>query len=190
MDIEEATANMIIDIGGGTTDIAVLSLNGIVLASSIKISGDTFDHDIVKYIREKYKLLIGEKTAENIKINFANIYKADKKLKFEVKGRDLITGLPSIIEVNQAEIKDALSKSAEKIVQEVINVLEQTPPELSADIVDKGILLTGGGSQLKGLPDLLKEKLNVPILLATSPMTSVADGTGILLEKIKDLNEN
>ncbi len=190
MDIEEASSNMIIDIGGGTTDIAVLSLNDIVLSSSIKISGDTFDHDIVKYIREKYKLLIGETTSENIKINFANVYKADKKLKFEVKGRDLITGLPSIIEINQSEIKDALSKSTAKIIQEVINVLEETPPELSADIVDKGIVLTGGGSQLKGLADLLKEKLNVPILLATSPMTSVAEGTGILLEKIKDLKEN
>lgn len=189
MNIEEPTANMIIDIGGGTTDIAVISLGGIVLSSSIKISGDVFDYDIIRYIREKYKLLIGEKTAENIKINFADIYNDDKKIKFEVRGRNLITGLPSIIEVSQPEIKEALTKSVMKIVKEAINILEQTPPELSADIVDKGILLTGGGSLLKGLPELLKQELHVPILLASSPLTSVAEGTGLLLENIKKLKD-
>lgn len=187
MNIEEASANMVIDIGGGTTDIAILSLNGIVVSSSIKIAGNVFDNDIIKYIKDKYKLLIGQKTAENIKKNYANIYSADKKIKFEVRGRNLITGLPSIIELTQVEIKEALSKSISEIIKETISILESTPPELSSDIVDKGILLTGGGSLLTGLPELLNEKLKVPVLIASSPLTSVAEGTGILLENVKKL---
>lgn len=190
MDISEPSANMVIDIGGGTTDIAILSLEGIVISSSIKVAGNTFDKDIIKYIKEKYKLLIGEKTAEKIKMNFANVFASDKKLKFEVRGRNLLTGLPNIIEISQSEIKDALMESVMEIIKATVNVLEQTPPELSSDIVDKGILLTGGGSLLNGFSDLLEQELKVPILIASSPLTSVAEGTGILLENIKKLEAN
>ena len=149
--IKNPTGNMVIDIGGGTTDIAVLSMNNIVISSSLRIAGNTFDQDIINYIREKYQVLIGERTAEDIKINFANVYKPDKKKELIVKGRNLITGLPITITINQEDTAKALEDSIKKIVSVSINVLENTPPELAADIVDKGVILTGGGSLLKGL---------------------------------------
>ena len=185
MDISKPSGNMVIDIGGGTTDIAVLSLNDIVTSTSVRVAGNVFDQDIIKYIKEKYKLLIGDKTAEEIKIEFANIFDPDKKNKREVRGRDLVTGLPSIIEITEIETKEALMESINKIIKAATNVLEQTPPELSADIVDKGIVLTGGGSMLKGLVPLLKQELKVPIFIADSPLTCVAEGTGVLLDNIK-----
>ena len=190
MDISKPTANMVIDIGGGTTDIAILSLNDIVSSASVRIAGNVFDQDIIKYIREKYKLLIGERTAEDIKINFANIFDPNKKEKIEVRGRNLITGLPQEIEINQEETKEALSESLEKIIKATTNVLEQTPPELAGDIVEKGIVLTGGGAILKGLPELLEKELKVPILIAESPLTCVAEGTGTLLDNISLLEED
>ncbi len=190
MDISKPTANMVLDIGGGTTDIAVLSLNGIVSSSSIKTAGNTLDQDIIKYIKEKYKLLIGEQTAEDIKINFANVYKPSKKEKLEIKGRDLITGLPKAIEINQEETKTAMTEGINKIVKECKNVLEKTPPELSADIVEKGVILTGGGSLLTGLVEVLEEELTIPVLIAETPLTCVAEGTGILLNNIKLLEED
>ena len=190
MDISKPTANMVVDIGGGTTDIAILSLNGIVVSSSIKLAGNVFDQDIVRYIRDKYKLLIGEKTAEDIKINFATAYKPNRKLKREVKGRNLITGLPSTIEISQEETPEALKESTNKIIKETINVLEQADPELSADIVEKGIVLTGGGALLKGLINLFEQEIKVPILIASSPLTCVAEGTGILLDDIKSLENS
>lgn len=189
MDISKPTANMVIDIGGGTTDIAILSLNGIVSSASVKIAGNVFDQNIIKYIKDKYKLLIGEKTAEDIKINFANVSSPDKKQKIEVKGRNLVTGLPHIIEINQTETKDALIESVNEIIKATTSVLEQTPPELAADIVDKGIVLTGGGSLLSGLQELFEQELKVPVLIAASPLTCVVEGTGILLENIKELEE-
>ena len=189
MDITKPSANMILDIGGGTTDIAILSLNGIVSSTSIKIAGNMFDKDIIKYIKEKYKLLIGEKTAENIKINFTNINKPDKKEKMEVRGRNLITGLPHTIEITQDETKEALNESVTKIIKATINVLEQTPPELSADIVEKGVILTGGGALLKGFSEVLEKELNVPVIIAESPLTCVVEGTGTLLENVKLLDE-
>lgn len=190
MDITKPTASMVLDIGGGTTDIAILSMNGIVASSSIKIAGNTMNQDIIKYIREKHKLLIGEQTAEDIKINFASIFKINKKEKREVKGRNLVTGLPSTIEITQDEIKEALKESVNKIIRETKDVLELTPPELSADIVEKGIILTGGGSLLNGLVDVLEEELTIPILIAESPLTCVAEGTGILLENTKLLEKD
>jgi len=190
MDISKPTANMVIDIGGGTTDIAILSLNGIVSSSSVKIAGNTLDQDIIKYIREKYKLLIGEKTAEDIKINFANVYKTNAKNKLEVRGRDLITGLPHTIEITQTETKEALSDSINRIIKAVKSVLEQTPPELSGDIVEKGLILTGGGALLEGLVELLEKELTIPVLIAETPLTCVVEGTGILLEDIKQLEED
>ncbi len=185
MDISKPSGNMVIDIGGGSTDIAVLSLNDIVTSTSVRVAGNVFDQDIIKYVKEKYKLLIGDKTAEEIKIEFANIFDPDKKNKREVRGRDLVTGLPSIIEITETETKEALMESINKIIKAATNVLEQTPPELSADIVDKGIVLTGGGSMLKGLVPLLKQELKVPIFIADSPLTCVAEGTGVLLDNIK-----
>lgn len=190
MDISKPTANMVLDIGGGTTDIAILSMNGIVLSASIKIAGNAFDEDIVKYIRSKYKLLIGEKTAEDIKINFANVFKPSKKEKLNVKGRNLLTGLPDSIDLSQDEIKEALDDSLTRIIKTIKSVLEQTPPELSADIVEKGVVLTGGGALLTGLEDLLEEELNIPVLIAETPLTCVAEGTGILLDNIKLLEED
>lgn len=190
MDITKPTASMVLDIGGGTTDIAVLSLNGIVSSSSIRVAGNALDQDIIRYIKDKYKLLIGEKTAEDIKIDFANVYKPSKKEKLEIKGRDLITGLPKALEISQDETKVALEESIFRIIKAIKNVLEQTPPELSADIVEKGIILTGGGSLLTGLVDLLEEELTIPILIAETPLTCVAEGTGILLNNIKLLEQD
>lgn len=190
MDITKPNGNMVLDIGGGTTDIAILSLNGIVSSSSIKIAGNVFDQEIIKYIKDKYKLLIGEKTAEDIKINFANVFKPDKKKKLEVRGRNLITGLPDSIEITQQETKDALTESVNKIIKSTVSVLEQTPPELSADIYEKGVILTGGGALLTGLDELLEENLNIPVLIAESPLTCVVEGTGVLLDNIKLLEEN
>ena len=190
MDISKPSANMVIDIGGGTTDIAILSMNGIVSSASVRIAGNVFDQDIIKYIRGKYKLLIGEKTAEDIKINFANVYKPSKKEKLVVKGRKLITGLPDSIELTQEETKEALEDDLNRIIKSTKNVLEQTPPELSADIVEKGLVLTGGGAKLTGLVDLLEEELTIPTLIAETPLTCVAEGTGVLLEDIKGLEED
>ena len=184
MDISKPTANMVIDIGGGTTDIAILSLNDIVSSASVRIAGNVFDQDIIKYIKDNYKLLIGERTAEDIKIKFSNIYDPNKKEKLEVRGRNLITGLPDTIEITQDETKKALEESIQKIIKATTNVLEQTPPELSGDIVEKGIILTGGGAMLTGLPEVLEKELQVPILIAESPLTCVAEGTGIMLEKL------
>ena len=190
MDISKPTANMVIDIGGGTTDIAILSLNDIVSSASVRIAGNVFDQDIIKYIKDKYKLLIGERTAEDIKINFANIFDPSKKEKLEVRGRNLIAELPDTIEKNQEETKLALEESLQKIIKSTTNVLEQTPPELSGDIVEKGIILTGGGAMLRGLPNLLEKELQVPILIAESPLTCVAEGTGMLLNNIALLEED
>ena len=190
MDISKPTANMVLDIGGGTTDIAILSLNGIVESASIKIAGNTLDNDIIRYIKDKYKVLIGENTAEDIKINFTNIYKPNKKEKKEVKGRDLITGLPKAIVITQDETKVALEESIKKMVKSIKNVLEQTSPELSADIVEKGVILTGGGSLLTGLVEYLEEELTIPVLIAETPLTCVAEGTGILLDNVKLLEQD
>lgn len=187
--IKNPTGNMVIDIGGGTTDIAVLSMNNIVISSSLRIAGNTLDQDIINYIREKYQVLIGERTAEDIKINFANVYKPDKKKELIVKGRNLITGLPITITINQEDTAKALEDSIKKIVSVSINVLENTPPELAADIVDKGVILTGGGSLLKGLQKVLKQNLKIPVLIAQSPLTCVVEGTKVLLDDIKSISK-
>ena len=190
MDISKPSANMVLDIGGGTTDIAILSMNGIVSSESIKIAGNQLDQDIIKYIRDKYKLLIGEQTAEDIKINFANVYKPKKSEKIEIKGRDLITGLPKALEITQEETKEAMDDSINRMIKSCKNVLEQTPPELSADIVEKGVILTGGGSLLTGLLERLEEELTIPVLIAETPLTCVAEGCGILLENRKQLEQD
>ena len=184
MDISKPSGNMVIDIGGGTTDIAILSLGGIVTSCSIKVAGNTFDNDIIKYIKDKYKLLVGDRTAEEIKMTIGSVYPSDTVEKMEVRGRDLVTGLPHTITLSSDEIEEALRESVYLLVHQAKNVLEQTPPELSADIIDKGIVLTGGGSLIKGFDQLLSHELKVPVFIAESPLTCVAEGTGILLDNL------
>ena len=185
LDISKPSASMVIDIGGGTTDIAVLSLGDIVTSKSIRVAGDLFDQEIIKYVKEKYKLLIGERTAEEVKINIGTVYSSDKKEKMEIKGRDLTTGLPNSITLTSKEVEEALKESINKIISATKSVLEETMPELSADIVNNGIVVTGGGALLKGITKLLHEELKVPITIAESPLTCVAEGTSIMLENIK-----
>ncbi|MEG1900494.1 MAG: rod shape-determining protein [Bacilli bacterium] len=184
LDISKPSGCMVVDIGGGTTDIAVLSLGGIVNSKSVRIAGNTFDNDIIKYVKENHKLLIGERTAEDIKKELGVVYKGDKKNSMEIKGRDYLTGLPATKIIDEEEIEAALTNNIMEIIREIKNVLETTLPELSADIVDKGIMITGGGSLLKGIEDLLKKELKVPIMLSANPLTSVAEGTGIMLNNI------
>ncbi len=189
LDIAKPSGNMVIDVGGGTTDIAVLSLGGIVNSSSLKIAGNVFDNDIIKFIKDKYKLLVGERTAEEIKIKIGTVYPDNLDEKMEVKGRDLVTGLPHQITICSAEVEEALRESIYKIISRIKNVLEDTPPELSADIIDKGIVLTGGGALVNGLTKLLEHELKVPVYLADTPLTCVVEGTGILLDNVKLLEE-
>ena len=184
MDISKPSGNMVIDIGGGTTDIAILSLGGIVESSSIRIAGNAFDNDIIKYIKDKYKLLVGERTAEEIKITIGTVFSGSKNEKMEVRGRDLVTGLPHTITLTSEEVEEGLRESVYTIINAAKSILEQTPPELSADIIDKGIVLTGGGSLIDGFSQLLAQELKVPVFTAESPLTCVAEGTGILLDNI------
>ena len=184
MDISKPSGNMVIDIGGGTTDIAILSLGGIVTSCSVKVAGNTFDTDIIKYIKDKYKLLVGDRTAEEIKMTIGSVYPSETVEKMEVRGRDLVTGLPHTITLSSDGVEEALRESVYLLVHQAKNVLEQTPPELSADIIDKGIVITGGGALIKGFDQLLSHELKVPVFIAESPLTCVAEGTGILLDNL------
>lgn len=181
--IEEPSGNMVIDIGGGTTDIAVLSLGGIVYSESIKTAGNTFDTDIIKYVKSKYKLLIGEVTAEKIKIKIGSVT-PDKNKSMKVRGRDLLTGLPETITINSEEVSEAIKESVYLIIHTAKTVLEKIEPELSSDIIEKGIVITGGGALLTGLDKLLSKELKVPVKIADDPLTCVALGTGIMLENL------
>ena len=184
MDISKPSGNMVIDIGGGTTDIAILSLGGIVESASIRVAGNAFDNDISKYIKDKYKLLVGERTAEEIKITIGTVFPGSRNEKMEVRGRDLVTGLPHTITLTSEEVEEALRESVYTIIHAAKGILEQTPPELSADIIDKGIVLTGGGSLVDGFNQILAQELKVPVFTAESPLTCVAEGTGVLLDNI------
>lgn len=184
LEIKNPTGNMVIDIGGGTTDIAVLSLDGIVYSESIKIAGNTLDIDIIKYIKSKYKLLIGEVTAESVKIKIGTVINDTKNKSMKVRGRDLLTGLPKTIEITSKEVKDAIYDSVEMIIHATKTVLEKIEPEISADIIDKGIVLTGGGALLDGLDKLIEKEIKVPVKVAESPLTCVVEGTGIMLDNI------
>ena len=182
IDISRPCGNMIVDIGGGTCDVAVISLDGIVVSTSIKVAGDDFDEAIIRYVRKKHNLLIGERTAEDIKINIGTaIERPDQKV-MEVRGRDLVTGLPKTVRVTSEETRDALKETTSQIVEAVHGVLERTPPELAADVVDRGIVLTGGGSLLGGLEELIEEKTGINTVTAEDPMTAVAIGTGKFVE--------
>jgi len=184
MDIFQPSGNMVIDIGGGTTDVAVLSMGDIVTSQSIKVAGDTFDNDITQYIKRHYKLLIGERTSENIKFNVGTVFLGGRKEQMDIRGRDMVTGLPRTITVHSDEIGEALKESIYMIVQAAKTVLESTPPELSADIIDRGVFLTGGGALLHGIDQLLAEELKVPVFISDNPLNCVAIGTGILLDNI------
>ncbi|MFB4213537.1 rod shape-determining protein [Shouchella sp. JSM 1781072] len=184
MDIFQPSGNMVVDIGGGTTDIAVLSMGDVVTASSIKVAGDRFDSDILSYIKKAYKLLIGERTAEEIKKQVATVFPGARNEQMDIRGRDMVTGLPRNITIRSEEIEKALVESVDYIVQAAKQVLEKTPPELSADIIDRGVMLTGGGAYLHGIDTLLAEELKIPVLIAEEPMHCVATGTGILLENL------
>ena len=180
IDISKACGNMIVDIGGGTADIAVISLGGTVVSTSIKTAGDDFDESLVRYMRKKHNLLIGERTAEEIKIGAA--YRRPELVTMEVRGRNLVTGLPKTIVVTSDETLEALKEPAMQIVDAVHNVLERTPPELAADIFDRGIVLTGGGALLSGLDALIEEKTGITTMIAEEPLTAVAIGTGKFIE--------
>ncbi|RDW20567.1 rod shape-determining protein [Oceanobacillus chungangensis] len=190
MEIYQPSGNMVVDIGGGTTDVAVLSMGGIVTSESIKMAGDNFDVEILQYIKKTYKLLIGERTAEDIKINVATVFKDSRNEEMEIRGRDMVSGLPETITIRSAEIEEALRESAYLIVQAAKSVLEHTPPELSADIIDRGVILTGGGALIHGIDELLAEELKVPVFIAEDPMSCVAKGTGIMLENIDKVERN
>lgn len=189
MDIFQPSGNMVVDIGGGTTDVAVLSMGDIVTASSIKVAGDKFDQDILQFIKKKYKLLIGERTAEEIKKQVATVFPGARNEEMDIRGRDMVSGLPQTITVRSDEIQDALSESIDYIVQASKAVLEKTPPELSADIIDKGVILTGGGALLHGIDSLLAHELKVPVFIADEPMHCVARGTGIMLDNLDKITK-
>ena len=182
IDITKASGNMVIDIGGGTTDVAVISLGGIVVRSSIKIAGDKFDEAIMKYIRKEHKLMIGERTSEDLKINIGSAFDREEEVTMEIRGRDLVTGLPKNITVSSEEMRIALKEIVNSIADTTHAVLEKTPPELAADIAEKGIFMTGGGSLLNGLSDLIREITKVPVYVVEDPISCVALGTGKVLE--------
>lgn len=184
LDITKPNGIMVVDIGGGTCDIAVISLGGIVVRKSIKIGGDRFDEAIIKYVRDKYKLMIGEKTAEDLKIEIGSAFKGDRNEKLSMKGRNLITGLPDEVEIVTEEIREALSDSVDQITQNVKLVLEQTPPEISADIIEEGILMTGGGSLLHGLDKLIEYETGIRTIIADHSVECVVEGTGKVLQYI------
>lgn len=186
IDISKPCGNMIVDIGGGTADIAVISLGGVVVSNSIKVAGDDFDEAIVRFMRKKHNLLIGERTAEEIKINVGTVFKRPENLTMDVRGRNLVTGLPKTVTVTSEETEEALREPAYQIVDAVHNVLERTPPELAADISDRGIVLTGGGSLIQGLEELIEEKTGINTMTAEDPLTAVAIGTGKYIEFLAD----
>jgi len=187
--VQEPSGNMIVDIGGGTTEVAVISMSGIVFSKSVRVAGDVMDEVIVNYIKKKYNLLIGERTAENIKIKIGNVHPTGNNESFEGKGRDLVAGIPKTLLITEDNVREALAETINQIIHAVKVTLERTPPELAADIVDKGIVLAGGGSLIKGLDILLREETGLPISLAEDPLSAVVLGTGKVLDEIELLKK-
>lgn len=187
--VDEPTGSMIVDIGGGTTEVAVISLGGIVTAKSLRVAGDELDHAIISYIKKEYNLMIGERTAEAVKMELGSAFKIegepDKTM--EIKGRDLISGLPKVIEISEAQIRDSLKEPVASIIEAIKTTLEKTPPELSADIIEKGIMLAGGGALLRGLDELIKYETHMPVHIAESPLDCVALGAGKALENFDSI---
>ncbi len=187
--VTEPSGNMVVDIGGGTSDIAVISMAGIVYSSSVRVAGNEMDEAVIKYLRKKYNLLIGERTAEQVKIEIGSAYPLDKPLTMEIKGRNLIEGIPKTLVVTDEEIREALEETLAVIVSAVRVALERTPPELSADIVDRGIVLTGGGALLKNMDKRLREETGLPVSMSEDPLSSVVLGTGRMLADLKLLRK-
>lgn len=185
--IDEPSGNMIVDIGGGTTEVAVISLGGIVYGRSLRVGGDELDEAIINYIKRAYNVLIGERTAEEVKIKMGSAYPLKQEMEMEVKGRDLVTGLPKTLEITSEEIRGSLEEPLSAIVETIKMTLERTPPELAADIVDRGIILAGGTSQLRGLDIRLREATGVPVNQAEDPTTCVVMGSGRVLEESMDV---
>ena len=183
--VEEPTGNMVVDIGGGTTDVAVISLGGIVASRSLRIAGDEFDEYIVSYIKKEYNLMIGERTAEQIKVSIGAAYPTTDNPTMEIRGRDLVTGLPKILTITSKEVTEAIKEPVNAIVEAIKYTLEKTPPELSADIMESGIMLTGGGALLTGLDTLISLETGMPVTIADEPLDCVARGTGLALENIE-----
>lgn len=184
MPIREAMGSMIVDIGGGNTDIAVLSLGGIVRSKNLRIAGDKLNQDIIAYVRSEFKILIGEKTAEQVKIAIGSVMEEGGSLQAVVRGRDLITGLPREVVITDQDLREAISQSIDTLIESVREVLETTPPEILSDIMRQGLVLVGGGAQLRGLDTLLQQWLKVPVVVADDPLTAVARGTGVILENL------
>lgn len=189
IDISKPCGNMIVDIGGGTTDIAVISLGGSVVSTSLKVAGDKFDEYIVKYIKKRYNLMIGERTSEDLKLSIGCVYPKFQDMEMDVRGRDLITGLPKTVTIYSSEIMEALEEPAMLIVDAVHSVLEKTPPELAADISDKGIYMTGGGCLIDGLDKLLQEKTGINVMIAEDAISCVAKGTGKALDNLDNMDK-
>lgn len=187
--ITEPSGNMVVDIGGGTTEVAVISLAGIVYSQSVRVGGDKMDEAIVAYMKRKYNLAIGEQTAERIKMTIGNAYALDEQTTMEVKGRDMVAGIPKTVVVNSDEVREALAEPINAIVEAVLLALERTPPELAADIVDKGVVLTGGGALLKNIDVLLREETGLPVMVADDPISAVVLGSGKTLDHIELLKE-
>lgn len=190
IDISKACGSMVIDIGGGTTDIAVISLGGTVVSASIKIAGDKFDESIVRYMRKKHNIMIGERTAEELKINIGTVYPRVQEVSMDIRGRNLISGLPKTITVTSTEIMESLEEPILSIVEAVHSVLEKTPPELAADISDRGIVMTGGGSLIYGLDKLIQEKTGINVIVADDAISCVAVGTGKALDNIEAIEQS
>lgn len=187
--VAEPTGSMIVDIGGGTSEVAVISLGGIVTSRSVRVAGDEFDLSIINYIKKKYNLLIGERTAENVKIAIGSAFPSEDDETMDIKGRNLLTGLPENITVTSAEIREALSEPLSHVIEAIKSTLERTPPELAADIIDSGIMLAGGGALLKGLDRLINNETGMPVYIAERPLDCVAEGTGKVLENIDKLHD-
>ena len=188
IDITRPFGNMIVDIGGGTTDVAVISLGGTVVSTSIKVAGDDFDEAITRYVRKKHNLMIGERTAEDIKIQIGTVYATPQAKSMEVKGRDTITGLPKSVTLNSEEIREALKDASAQIMETIHSILEKTPPELAADVAERGIVLTGGGALLGGLEELIEEETGINTIVAEEPALAVAIGTGQYMELMSKMN--
>lgn len=187
--IHEPVGNMVIDIGGGTSDIAIISLGGVVRSKNVRIAGDRFNSDIISYVRNQFKILLGDKTAENVKTSIGSVLPTHAPLETPVKGRDLVTGLPKEVILTDTDIREALSQSVEALVEATREVLESTPPEILSDVMQRGLYLSGGGALIKGLADLIENEINIPVHVPADPLTAVARGTGIILEDIDRFKE-
>jgi rod shape-determining protein MreB len=187
--VQDAAGNMVVDIGGGTTDIAIISLGGIVVSRNLRIAGDEMNEDIIRYCRNEFNLLVGEKTAEDVKINVGSAYPQKETMKIKIRGRDLVTGLPKEVTMNDEQVRTALSRSIRIIINNIKTAVEETPPELLSDIMQRGIILAGGGSLIRGLDKLVANETEMPVRMMEDPLTAVVRGTGIVLEDIESLQE-